>query len=261
MPEANSTTAAKNNIVVALNQAQQYAQAAQWSETISVLQAAIDQCQQYVASEQSTAQSTSSQTLTQQKPEQQNAEAGQTAAILHQAKGDLFANQGDIAAAIASYQKALALAPEADEIKTSLGKTHLAEAALMHRSGNITAATKSYLQALTQSPQLFSAYSRLRYNLLRYDIPRGDPLLKDVVEVCEASLAKHPNIKPAQITLGYALTKLEPTYQKRLTATTASRLHLRLILLKARQPINSAARLILLSSAQKNRAQPHSISI
>ena len=195
--------------MVALNQAQQYAQAAQWSETISVLQAAIDQCQQYVASEQSTAQSTSSQTLTQQKPEQQNAEAGQTAAILHQAKGDLFANQGDIAAAIASYQKALALAPEADEIKTSLGKTHLAEAALMHRSGNITAATKSYLQALTQSPQLFSAYSRLRYNLLRYDIPRGDPLLKDVVEVCEASLAKHPNIKPAQITLGYALTKLD----------------------------------------------------
>ena len=208
MPDANSTAAAKNNIAAALKQAQQHAQAAQWAETISVLQTAIAQCQQCIASAQATDQSTNNQTSTQQKPEQQDAEAGQTAAILHQAKGDLFANQGDIAAAIASYQQALALAPEADEIKTALGKTHLAEAASMHRAGNITAATKSYLQALTQSPQLFSAYSRLRYNLLRYDIPRGDPLLKDVVEVCEAILADYPNIKPARITLGYALTKL-----------------------------------------------------
>ena len=129
-------------------------------------------------------------------------------AALHQAKGDLFKSQGDLTAAIASYQQALALDPNANEVKTALGSAYLAQAMLLQQSGDIAAATRQHLKALTQFPRLFNAYSRLRYNLLRYDIAEGSPLFQEVAETCQAILAKHPNILPAKITLAYALTKL-----------------------------------------------------
>ena len=199
------STAAKQNIETVLKQAQQNCRAEQWTEAIAALQTAIAQCQNCLESAHRSALGPNNQAAT---AEAQQVGTQQTAAVLHQAKGDLFSNQGDITAAIASYQKALALTPEAGETKKALGEAYLAEATLLQRSGNVAAATQSYLQALSQSPYLFTAYSRLRYNLLRYEIPRGDSLLKDVVEACQSILANHPSLRPAQITLGYALTKM-----------------------------------------------------
>ncbi|PZO13579.1 MAG: hypothetical protein DCF25_15900 [Leptolyngbya foveolarum] len=200
------TETVKKKIEAALHQAQLSCRTAQWSAVISVCESAIAQAQQCLESEQAAAQNVQS-SLEQTTTEQQNDSAERTAAVLYQAKGDLFKSQGDLTAAIAAYQKALALAPETSEVATALGEAYLAEAAQLERSGDVTAATQSYLQALTQSPYLFTAYSRLRYNLLRYNIPRKDPQLQDVIETCKLILAKHPNIRPARITLGYALTK------------------------------------------------------
>jgi len=191
----NAQNSAQNNIKAALHQAQLSCQAEQWSAVIAACKTAIAQSQQCLELAPAT------------HPPKQQASTQQTAAILHQAKGDLFKSQGDLTAAIASYQQALALAPEANEVKTALGEAYLAKAAQLEQTGDVTAAVQNYLQAIAQSPYLFTAYSRLRYNLLRYNLPRKDPRLLEVIESCQRIVAKHLNIRPARITLGYALTK------------------------------------------------------
>ena len=196
----------QKKIEAALHQAQLSCQNSQWSAVITACETAIAQAQQCLGSAKTTAQN-AQQPLTQAVIAPQNNSTERTAAVLYQAKGDLFKTQGDLTAAIAAYQQALTLAPETNEVKTALGEAYLAKATQLEQSGEITAATQSYLQALTQSPYLFTAYSRLRYNLLRYSIPRKDPRLQAVIETCKLILAQHPNIRPARITLGYALTK------------------------------------------------------
>ena len=191
--DTDPTVPAQEKIRLALQQAQQNCDAAQWSATIAACEAAIAQCQKLIHPATHSAASTN---------------PDRTAAALYQAKGDLFKKQGSLTEAIAAYQQALALNPEANEIATALGDLYLTQARQLQQSDETVAATHLYLKALTHAPRLFTAYSKLRYNLLRYDIPRGDPLLQAVVKTCQSILAKHPNIQPARITLAYALTKL-----------------------------------------------------
>jgi hypothetical protein len=75
-------------------------------------------------------------------------------------------------------------------------------------SAQTVAAVRACLQTLQQNPKAFDAYSRLRYNLMRYALPAGAPLLQEIAQVCQQILAQQPDLKAAQTTLGYALTRL-----------------------------------------------------
>ncbi|MGC1305934.1 MAG: sulfotransferase [Phormidesmis sp.] len=193
--------ALKKSIESALHQAQLDCQVGDWAAVVTACEAAIAQCRQCLSNQTSDAQPG----------------PNQAAAALHQAKGDLFKSQGELSAAIASYERALALSPkvasdltvpERSDLQTALGEIYCQQAQSLQQSGHALAATQAYLKALRHQPRLFTAYSRLRYNLMRYDIPRGDPLLKEVVGTCQTILAQHPDISPARLTLGYAFTRL-----------------------------------------------------
>lgn len=122
-------------------------------------------------------------------------------------------NQQIQKAAAAAEAKAVAKAAKAEaadlaEAQTVLSKTTLATAEQLKQSGDLSGSLRAYLQSIQQAPLQFTAYNRLRYNLMRYDIPSGDPLLQAVADTCEQVITQHPHISPARITLGYALTKL-----------------------------------------------------
>lgn len=208
---SQTLTTLQESIEAALLLAQTSCQTAQWTAVIDNCESAITQCKQALELEQPATTPSAKPSTSELIPNAAQSDSEQTVAQLHLAKGDLLEKQGDLAEAIAFYQRAIALAPTSAEIQDALSSAYLARAMQLQRSGDTVAATQQYLQAITQFPHLFTAYSRLRYNLLRYDIPRADPLLQDVVQTCQAILAKHPQLRPARITLSYALTRLNRT--------------------------------------------------
>ena len=216
----HTPTTGQDSIEKVLLQAQESCKAEQWTAVIAACKTAIVHSQQCLKSKEledglgkdnlglETQTADSSDGLSTDGLSTDGLSIEQTTAALHQAKGDLFKSQGDLAAAIASYQQAIEIDPTAAEIKTALGSAYITQAMLLQQAGDTAAATRHYLQALTQLPRLFAAYSRLRYNLMRYDIPSGNLLLQEIALSCQSILQKHPQILPAQITLSYAQTKL-----------------------------------------------------
>ncbi len=211
----------------ALQQAQASCAAGQWAQVIESCEAAIALCRQLSQPPASTVT----------EPD------ANTAAALHRAKGDLFQQQGQMDAAIAAYQQALqhrpewtalhrrlgqltaqqqqwtvaishyqaALASEPNhpEVRTEFGRIYIQQAQALSKTGDKSAAVQAYLQALRQDARLYEAYTRLRYNLMRYEIPKEDPILQAVVETCQEIVAQQPDLVPAQIALAYAQTKLD----------------------------------------------------
>ena len=129
-------------------------------------------------------------------------------AELHIAKGDLFVKQDKVAEAIDSYEQALELHPQQPELLQKIENLYVQKAQKVKAEQGVSAAVRVYLKALQTHPRLFIAYNRLRYNLMRYEIPVGDPILQEIVQVCQHISEKEPSILPAQVALGYALTKL-----------------------------------------------------
>ena len=165
-----------------------------------------------------------------------------TKAELYEAKGDLFERQGQLenaieafeqavghhpeqvgprvklaalyvrqqqwALAVAQYEQALALDASLSEVRNSLAEGYVQQAQAFKQAGDVESSVSAYLQALRQQPRLFSVYSRLRYNLMRYDLPKGDPLFQEIAEVCQSIVSEQPALLPARVALGYALTKM-----------------------------------------------------
>ena len=172
----------------------------QWAEVISQCNTIITQCNQKIArSSDPTPPKTSA-------PPQ----LAQPVALaeLFIAKGDLFSRQGQLTDAITAYEQALSKQPQQPELLKKIDALYRQKAQAAKAEEGAIAAVHIYLKGLQQHPRLFSAYTRLRYNLMRYDIPSGDPVLKEVVRVCQNIVDKEPTLLPAQITLAYALTKL-----------------------------------------------------
>ncbi len=216
MPEESLRTQMPLNspaaeIETALAAAQASCHKADWAKVIANCQAAIAQCKQQLSGQNQNAQNQGYQ-----QPGRQPSQAGsatettvaQTTAALHQAKGDLYKSQGQTELAIQAYRQALALSPDLNDAKTGLGETYSHEAQQLHHQGDTTGAVRRYLQAIEQQPRLFTAYTRLRYNLMRYNVPAGDPILKEIVAAIKQVVQQHPDILPAQVALAYALTKL-----------------------------------------------------
>lgn len=120
----------------------------------------------------------------------------------------LYARQQQWEGAIAQYHQALTLDPRLSEARIQLGEAYVQKAQSLRQTGNIAGAVRAYLQALQQQPRLFVAYSRLRYNLMRYDIPKGDPLFQEIATLCQSIVQQQPDLLPARVALGYALTQL-----------------------------------------------------
>lgn len=131
----------------------------------------------------------------------------ETTAQLYLAKGDLFGQQGKNDEAIRVYEQLLELQPQRTELLKKIGALYGQKAQKEKANNSVGEAVRVYLKALQKHPRLFLAYNRLRYNLMRYDISAGEPILKEVVQVCQKIVEQDPTILPAQITLGYALTK------------------------------------------------------
>ena len=81
----------------------------------------------------------------------------------------------------------------------------------LKQQGKISEAVRAYLKILQQQPRTYRAYTRLRYNLMRYDIAEGDPVFQEIVDVCQAIVDRVPQLKAARVTMGYGLTKLGKT--------------------------------------------------
>lgn len=128
-------------------------------------------------------------------------------AELYTAKGNIFIEQGRKDLALQSYEQALERHPQRAELRQKIDTLYSERAQQAKVDSGVAEAVRIYLQGLQKHPRLFSAYNRLRYNLMRYDIPMGDPVLTEIIEVCQKIVIKYPTILPAQITLGYALTK------------------------------------------------------
>ncbi len=105
---------------------------------------------------------------------------------------------------------------QVDQPKTPLPKQMSIQALLQKaedskQKGDIPEAVHAYLKALQIAPSTYSIYNRLRYNLMRYDLTEGDPLLQEIVDVCQEICDRLPTLQPAQVTLAYGLTKLGKT--------------------------------------------------
>jgi len=99
--------------------------------------------------------------------------------------------------------------PPSPTIPSAESRQHLKTAEECKQEGNIDGAVRAYLQALQQQPRLYPAYNRLRYNLMRYDIAEGDPILEEIVAVCQQIIERFPQLHAARVTLAYGLTKLD----------------------------------------------------
>lgn len=114
---------------------------------------------------------------------------------------------------ITHYEQALSLggenlAPTAKtEMQLGLSQSFLEVGKQLKGQGKPDAAARAYLKAVEHQPNLFEAYNRLRYNLLRYEIGNDAPVLAEIITVCQKITGEFPNLVPAHIVLGYALTK------------------------------------------------------
>lgn len=227
------------SVQLALKQAQTQASAQQWAQVIALCEGVVDQCRQYLSSPTGNPSG---------RPTDPTAKATEhRTAALYQAKGELFQQQGNLEAAIEAYQQAVACQPDRVDLHLRIARlchqTQQLETAIIHyekaqalspnqpditqqlaqlylhrghrfkQQSHLPEAVDAYLKALRQNPRLFEAYSRLRYNLMRYAIPAGDPMLEQVVQTCRDILEKHPDLRYAGVTLGYALTKLGNVYE------------------------------------------------
>lgn len=139
------------------------------------------------------------------------------AALLRQASAECEAD--DWAAMVATCESAMVQAqqamsqkiekkPKVVQIPPDLAEAWLRLSQSLKQLGDIDGAVKVYLEGLQQYPRWYAAYNRLRYNLMRYDVADGAPILNSVVSVCQAIVERYPRLSSAQVTLGYALTKL-----------------------------------------------------
>ena len=208
-----SASAATDPLATAFLQAQLACRREDWAGAIGQFEAAIAQCKQRLQTKtDQTVPSVVSSAVPSAVPSAVSSKAisasAQADAEIYKAKGDLFKSQGQLAQAADAYQEAIALNPTCSEAQIALGEIYVSEAQARRQVGDVSSTVAAYLQALKQHPLLPVAYNRLRYNLMRYDIPQGDPLLVQIAEVCRHVLEQHPNMLQPRITLGYALTRL-----------------------------------------------------
>ena len=231
-------------IAAALKQAQLSCEQHNWPEVIASCQRAIAYCSQPAVSQPAVSQPAPQINNTPVPTESLTPESltDATKAELYEAKGDLFERQGQLenaieafeqavghhpeqvgprvklaalyvrqqqwALAVAQYEQALALDASLSEVRNSLAEGYVQQAQAFKQAGDVESSVSAYLQALRQQPRLFSVYSRLRYNLMRYDLPKGDPLFQEIAEVCQSIVSEQPALLPARVALGYALTKM-----------------------------------------------------
>lgn len=119
-----------------------------------------------------------------------------------------------------------------NEVSAALGQAYLEQGQQFKQDGQVEAAVRAYLRALQHQPRLFTAYSRLRYNLMRYALKPGATVFSEVIAVCQHIIAQNPDLVPAHITMGYALTK-----QGNLAAATACYKAISAQVARQRQPI------------------------
>jgi len=135
-------------------------------------------------------------------------EAGDWAAMIATCKAVVVQAQQAMPQAQQAMPQATEKTPEAAQIPPELATAWLSLSQSLKQLGDIDGAVKVYLEGLQQYPKWYAAYNRLRYNLIRYDVANGAPILNSVVSVCQTILEQHPQLRLAQVTLGYALTKL-----------------------------------------------------
>ena len=144
-----------------------------------------------------------------------------TLSALQQAQASCEA--GDWSATMAACESAIAACESAIAQQVSI-KNLFNTAEALQQQGNISEAVRAYLKILQQQPRTYRVYTRLRYNLMRYDIDEGDPILQEIVEGCQAIVDSTPGFQAAQVTLGYGLTKLGKTQAATECYRQASRL-------------------------------------
>ena len=221
-----SASAATDPLATSFLQAQLACRRGDWASAIGQFEAAIAQCKQRLQSEartpkppvqtqvarqtklEQTLPSTVSSTVPSAVSSTAISASAQADAEIYKAKGNLFKSQGQLEQAAEAYKEAIALDSTLSEARIALSETYVSEAQKRRQASDISGAVSAYLQALKQHPLLPVAYNRLRYNLMRYDIPQGDPLLVQIAEVCQHVLEQHPDMLQPRITLAYALTRL-----------------------------------------------------
>ena len=114
---------------------------------------------------------------------------------------------GEWAQVIAQCETAIAKSQQCLKQQMS-AEAWIAQEKQLKQSGDVAGAVRTCLEAVQHQPRLYAIYNRLRYNLMRYDIPDGDPVLEEIVDVCQQIVQKLPGLQMARVTLGYALTKL-----------------------------------------------------
>ncbi|MEL7333736.1 MAG: tetratricopeptide repeat protein, partial [Cyanobacteria bacterium J06560_2] len=215
-------------IIAALHQAHTDTQSGEWLQVMTVCETIISRCVQ--CNELSAQKSVPDNTL--------------SAAAMYRAKGQVLLEKGQLPTAIESleqslqhkndqvdvhedlarlysqsqqwtqaihhYEYLLSAVPDnsAALVQDAIAQAWAHSAQSLKQSGEIHSAVRAYLTALKYQPRLYMAYNRLRYNLMRYDIAEGDPILGEVVETISAIVSEHPGLKSAEVALGYALTRL-----------------------------------------------------
>ncbi|MGD1898119.1 MAG: tetratricopeptide repeat protein [Phormidesmis sp.] len=133
--------------------------------------------------------------------------------LLHQQIAALYARQQQWQKAIQYYQQALKINPNDEGVKAHIADAWVKVARSCNQTGDTTESIRAYLESIRYQPRLYNAYNRLRYNLMRYDLAEGDPVLEEVVSVCQQIVEASPGLQAAAVTLGYALTKLGKSRQ------------------------------------------------
>lgn len=194
VPKTQTVTSGELTLEACLQQIYASYQNGQWAQAIAQCESVIAHCNQRMAE------------ATEITPEEQS--AGSPNVELWIVKGDLLNRQNKTAEAINLYEQALLLNPQQPELFQKISSLYAQQAQAAKAKEGVSSAVRVYLQALQKHPRLFKAYTRLRYNLMRYEIAAGDPVLEEIVQVCQRIITKDSTILPAQVTLGFALTKL-----------------------------------------------------
>lgn len=202
-----------------LQQAVSACQQEDWKEVVAACQQVIAVCNQKLAAQQQ------AQLNSEKVPERvldARADQSELDKCIHLAS--LSEKEQSWSEAVRYYQQALTLlSPQKDAqtsqanqpqvsqkvqtVRVALAKVLFKQAEQLKHQGDITSAVRHCLQALQHHPLFYQVYSRLRYNLIRYDLKATDAVLKEIVSVCRDNIAQHPHLSIAYVTLGYALTK------------------------------------------------------
>ena len=182
------------SIMAALHQAQLDCSAQNWPQVIAACESAIAQCQVCLQPMQKDDAMVDKEKTIAALQQALTYQPQQVALQLQLA--DLYAEQQQWTQAIHHYQQALTLAPRnaSGNASRNASKNLQAQRGLENAWINLAqerraaagaaSAVRVYLEGLRSQPQLFVAYNRLRYNLMRYEIADGDPVLPIISAIC-----------------------------------------------------------------------------